>query len=45
MVNALVDARQRKVSSAPDTIFCERASPFVGSRSRSIWLPVKRSQN
>lgn len=36
-----MDVPRRKVSSVLDRIFCERASPFVGSRSRSIWLPVK----
>lgn len=43
-INAPVDVQPHRVSSVPDRIFCEQASPFVGNRSRSIWLPVNINQ-
>ena len=38
--NVRVVARLRKVSSFPGRIFCERASPFVGNKSRNISPPA-----
>jgi len=38
--NVRVVARLRMVSSFPGRIFCERASPFVGNKSRNISPPA-----